>query len=118
MKPKLYGRRCIGLSRTANEHANIQRQVEVLRQFASNEGMIFVGAVRLIGVGGNDTEKHIDDLIKRKVEDDDFDVLVLTDRSRLSRGGSNHGEWLLGRLREAGIEVAFAAEAGAPISSS
>lgn len=106
------GRRCIGLARTATENASIERQVEVLREFATKKGMIYVGDVCLIGVSGSHTEKHIDDLIKRKVENDDFEVLLAADRSRLTRRGSAHGERLLKRLRRAGIEVAFIGSRG------
>src|SRR5205085_10133720 len=47
----------------------------------------------------------LDELIRRKKEQDDFDVVLVQDASRLTRSGPAHGMHVLFELRSLGADV-------------
>jgi hypothetical protein len=87
-----------------------QDQCRILQAFAVEHGMIHAGNdIILEGVSGSvpSARTDIDLVIARKREHDDFDVLLVQDYSRFTRGGIDHGGSLKWELAEVGIEVIF-----------
>jgi hypothetical protein len=83
--------------------------------------MVFVDEIILDGVTGSMPGKRDDltDLIRRKKEKNDFDVLVLRRLDRLTRSGLNHGCWFEHECAKAGIQLLFVGDdiASGPYSS-
>ncbi len=109
--PRLEGKRYIALVRCSTQgqaDTSIDDQLRLIRRFAKENGMVEVDAVRLEGVSGSIAEnldRVIDGLIKRKVEANDFDMLVVQDASRFSRAGAGHSAKMRYDLDRTGIEV-------------
>lgn len=81
-------RRCILLARTAtSEHgsAAMEKQIATLTEFAEKQGMICVRRLLLNGVSSGEIRQHLDQLIARKVEHEDFDTLLATHPDRICR---------------------------------
>lgn len=91
---------------------SITDQLKLLNAFAAEHGMVYVDDVILDGVTGSvpGARDDIEKLIQRKLQRDDFDVLLVQDLSRLTRGGAEHGVKLEFDISAAGIELVFAAE--------
>ena len=111
----LNGRRCICLVRCSTAEqadTSIPDQLKLLRAFAGDNGMTCVDEVVLDGVSGSlpGARTDIEAVLERKRERDDFDVLLVQDMSRLTRGGAHHGMKLEYDLNAAGIDVVFASE--------
>ncbi len=109
------GRRYVCLVRcstTEQADTSIPDQLKLLRAFGDQHGMVYVDQVVLEGVTGSvpGARTDIADIITRKRDRDDFDVLLVQDVSRLTRAGAEHGMKLKYDLSAAGIEVLFAAE--------
>lgn len=113
MKEKnLNGKRYIALARcssAAQTDTSVDAQNVLIDNYARDRGMVKVDAVALDGVSGSvpGIRTDIDELIRRKLERDDFDVVVLQDVTRLTRSGTQHGMKLLFDLRAVGLRVAF-----------
>jgi hypothetical protein len=110
---KLNGRRYVALVRCSTDQqteTSIPDQLKLLDAFAAENGMISAGTVILDGVSGSKpgARTDIDEIINRKMEKDDFDILLLQDISRLTRGGAEHGAKVEFDLGAAGIDVVFA----------
>jgi len=115
MDKKLAGKRYIRLQRcssAAQADTSIDDQRKVIEAFASHHGMIFVDEVVLEGVSGSvpGNRTDIGSLIQRKNERDDFDVLLVHDFSRLTRGGVEHAHSISFSLNSAGIELISATD--------
>ncbi len=84
-----------------------QAQLAMMNQHCEATQMRHVDDVILDGVTGSMPGKREDmaDLIKRKKEKNDFDVLVIQRLDRLTRGGSNHGLWFEYECERAGIQL-------------
>lgn len=85
---ELAGKRYIAYSRSAARNdASVDRQLGLIRQFAERLGLVCVGEVRLNGVGGYLPPLRPDlcALLARKRTKNDFDLLVMEDRARLTR---------------------------------
>lgn len=80
--------------------------------FAQSLGMIYVDDYYAEGVSGSKTfnRKDIQELLSRKHEQDDFDVIVVHDYSRLTRGGIRHGAVVEDELKKAGIDIICSTE--------
>ncbi len=109
------GRRYVCLVRCSTAEqadTSIPDQLKLLRAFGDQHGMVFVDQVVLEGVTGSvpGARTDIADIIERKGDCDDFDVLLVQDVSRLTRAGAEHGMKLKYDLSAAGIDVIFAAE--------
>ncbi len=109
------GRRYVCLVRCSTAEqadTSIPDQLKLLRAFGDQHGMVYVDQVVVEGVTGSvpGARTDIDDIIQRKIDRDDFDVLLVQDVSRLTRAGAEHGMKLKYDLAAAGIDVIFAAE--------
>ena len=82
-------------------------QAAVIAAFAKQHGIEIIDRVTLDGVSGSSSKvgEQIDEIIRRKQLRDDFDLLIVQDLSRLTRGGVVTGNHLQYRLAEAGIEL-------------
>src|SRR4051812_34515826 len=110
---ELRGLRCVGLARTSTKgqaENGIGQQLDVCRRFAEAAGMIWVDAESAAGVSGYQTRSRddIDRIIERKERGDDFQIVVVHDYSRLTRGGVDHGSHLLWRFTQVGLRVVSA----------
>ncbi len=111
----LSGTRYIMLVRCSTKDqadTSIDDQVKVLRKFADEHHMQYVDEVRLVGVSGSrpGARHDLEDLLRRKRERDDFEVLLVQDVSRLTRSGARHASKLEYDLAVAGIMVCYATE--------
>jgi DNA invertase Pin-like site-specific DNA recombinase len=112
---KYNGRRYVCLARcsTAEQaETSIPDQIKLLKAFGDQHGMIYVDQITLEGVTGSvpGARTDIDEIIRRKIDRNDFDVLLVQDVSRLTRSGPEHGMKLKYDLGVAGIQVIFAAD--------
>ncbi|MFA9480446.1 recombinase family protein [Phycisphaerales bacterium AB-hyl4] len=84
-----------------------EAQLKWLHEEGRQRGMIHVDDIVLNGVTGSLPGKRQDlpDLIERKRTKDDFDVLMVQRLDRLTRGGSQHGNWFLFECTRVGIEL-------------
>jgi hypothetical protein len=107
----LRGKRFIALARCSTRgqaESSLDDQMRLIRRFAADNGMVEVDAVWLEGVSGSVAEnldRVVDSLIKRKIEANDYDVLVVQDASRFSRAGAGHSAKLRYDLERAAVEV-------------
>lgn len=109
---KLRGKRYIALTRcssAAQIDTSISAQNALVERFAQEHGMVCAGVVELAGVSGSvpGIRTDIDEIIQRKRERNDFDVVLLQDATRFTRAGIAHGMKLLYELRAAGIQEVF-----------
>lgn len=109
----LKGRNYINLIRCSDDtqaDTSPVDQAKVMHAYAVDYGMVHAGDdVVLEGVTGSmpGARTDIDAIIDRKRRRDDFDVVVVQDFSRFTRGGLQHGNKLRWDLAEAGIDVVF-----------
>lgn len=106
------GKRYIALARCSSQgqiDTSIDEQLRLIENFGRQQGMVCVGTVALGGLTGSvpGIRQDIDELVRRKQENNDFEVVVIQDASRLTRSGSLHGMHILYRLRSIGVQVAF-----------
>ena len=104
------GKRYIALVRAsdaAEGNTSTQAQLAMLHERAASLKMTPAGEVVLDGVTGSMPGKRQDmtDLIDRKQNENDFDVLVVQRLDRLTRSGSDHGFWFEHELKRAGIHL-------------
>jgi len=109
---KLKGKRYIALVRcssAAQIDTSISAQNALVERFAQEHGMVCAGVVELAGVSGSvpGIRTDIDEIIRRKREQNDFDVVLMQDATRFTRAGIAHGMKLLYELRAAGIQEVF-----------
>lgn len=85
-------------------------QRRLMQAHAERLGIDIVGEVLEDGISGSipGARTVFGDLLRRKREQDDFEVLLLQDASRLTRGGPLHGAKVEYDLAAEGIEVVFA----------
>ncbi len=109
---KLEGKRYIELTRCSSAgqiDTSIDAQHVLVEQYAREHGMVRAGVVELAGVSGSipGIRTDIDQIICRKREQDDFEVLLLQDCTRFTRAGTAHGMSMIYELRAAGVQVVF-----------
>lgn len=86
----LRGKRFIALARCAQAgqvEDGIEAQFAAIEAYGREEGMTCVDQITLGGVSPSITEDTLGELIERKQERDDFDVLLVWDWSRFSCSG-------------------------------
>ncbi len=111
---KLNGRRYVCLVRCSTDQqtdTSIPDQIRLLHAFAQQRGMIHAGDDMILdGVSGSrpGARSDIEKIVLRKQRRNDFDVLLVQDTSRLTRGGVEHGAKVEFDLSAAGIELLFA----------
>jgi hypothetical protein len=109
----LKGRRFINLVRCSkDEQADTSPidQNNILIEFGVERGMIHAGDDKVLaGVSGSIAAARgdIQEIIDRKRDLDDFDVILVQDFSRFTRVGLEHGGALKWELAKEGIEVIF-----------
>lgn len=106
---KLQGKRFIALARCSSPgqvDTSIDEQLRLIENFGRDHGMRCVDRISL-GVTGSvpGARSDIDELVQRKKEQDDFDVVVVQDATRLTRSGPAHGMHILFELRSVGADV-------------
>ena len=104
---------CFARCSTAQQaDTSIPDQLRLLRAFGDENEMVFVDQVVLDGVTGSiaGARSDIEQIIARKNNRNDFEVLLVQDMSRLTRVGAEHGMKLEYDLNAAGVEVIFVAE--------
>ena len=104
------GKRYIALARASaatQGTTSTQAQLAMLHENAKARGMTLAAEIVLDGVSGSMPGKRQDmaDLLRRKREDNDFDVLIIRRMDRLTRSGSGHGFWFEHECKRAGIEL-------------
>jgi hypothetical protein len=109
---QLKGKRYVALARCSSQgqvDTSIDEQLRLIENFGRQQGMVCVGTVALGGLTGSvpGIRQDIDELVRRKQEDNDFEVVVIQDATRLTRSGSLHGMHILYRLRSIGVQVVF-----------
>ncbi|MFA9478037.1 recombinase family protein [Phycisphaerales bacterium AB-hyl4] len=84
-----------------------EAQLQWLRAEGERLGMVLVDEIILNGVTGSLPGKRDDlpQLLDRKRDQDDFDVLVVQRLDRLTRGGTSHGFWIDHEFEKAGITI-------------
>jgi hypothetical protein len=113
--PHLFGRSYVCLARCSTAQqadTSIPDQLKLLRAFGDEQGMVHVDNVILDGVTGSvpGARHDIEQIVARKTQKNDFDVLLVQDMSRFTRSGSGHGAKLEYDLNAAGIDVVFVAD--------
>ena len=106
------GRRCICLVRQSSDAdgtTSTEAQLQWLHADAHARGMTNVADVTLEGVTGSlpGMRTDLEDLLNRKREQDDFDVLLVQRLDRLTRGGSEHGFWFEHEANKVGIDILY-----------
>ena len=94
-------------STKAQVDTSVPDQLHVENGFGILHGMKHVDDMILEGISGASPKVYekIKELIARKKAKDDFDVLLVHDLSRLTRGGPNDGGRIIADLRDAGIRL-------------
>jgi hypothetical protein len=109
----LYGRRYVNLVRCSSDQQADSSPVDqqrILNEFGRGNEMIHAGNdVVLEGITGSlpGARDDIDAVVERKRERDDFDILLVQDGSRFTRGGGDHTGWIKHTLACEGVEVIF-----------
>src|SRR5438034_688338 len=91
------GRRFICLVRCSTDEqagTSIPDQLNLLHAYAKEQGMIHADADIIVdGVTGSipGARTDIDQIVRRKRERNDFEILLVQDLSRLTRSGVEHG---------------------------
>jgi len=96
MKIQMADKRHIAYARCAypqDATAKLDRQIQAIRRFADGLAILCVGEVCLAGVSGSPPAMRYDlrRLLRRKQEQDDFDVLIMEDFAHLTRAGMAGG---------------------------
>ena len=91
---KLQGKRFIALARCSSPgqvDTSIDEQLRLIENFGRENGMRCVDRITL-GVTGSvpGARTDLDELVRRKKEQDDFDVVLIQDATRLTRSGPQH----------------------------
>jgi hypothetical protein len=112
---RLRGKRFIAIVRCSTlgqADTSIPDQLRLVREFAQRYGLFEVEIISLDGLSGSipGNREDLDLLLKRKREKDDFDVVLLQDTTRLTRGGLKHGNHVEYLFAAAGIEIVFVLE--------
>ena len=105
-QPILAGRCVVGFARHASEDG-VTTQIATLQRVVEAAGAALVGMYDQVGGLSPSciSRNTLDQIIQRKRESADFDVLIVTELSRLSRGGIDHAYHIANFLADAGIEV-------------
>lgn len=109
---KLKGKRCIVCTRVSNASKGedtIEAQAQLLRAYAEEAGMIVVDQIDEIDITGSipGKRKKLEQLLSRKENQKDFEVLLIQRSDRFTRSGSEHGFWLSFGFKRAGVKVIF-----------
>jgi predicted site-specific integrase-resolvase len=89
------GNRCIIYARVSNNASkdNLERQAQRLKEYAIARGYKIVDIVKEVGSGVNDRRAKLSKIFER----DDYDILLVERKDRLTRFGFNYIEKLLSK---------------------
>jgi DNA invertase Pin-like site-specific DNA recombinase len=108
LKSDKSNRSCVLVARAAvasSESANsLEAQLSSLRAYAGQHDLVVVGEVNLSGISGHKLNEAADRLIQRKLDQHDFDLVLVTSVDRLIRS-IRHGLRIVQTFTDAGIEV-------------
>lgn len=108
-KTELRGKGYANLLRvsTLDQDLSLDDQRKVNAVFADEYGLRHVLDQEAEGVSGSQTfnRSDLDELIRKKRDGAAFDVVLVHDLSRLTRGGVSHGHEVKQRLARAGLEL-------------
>ena len=109
------GRRYICLVRQSDDTHGVtstEAQLQWLNAEGGRLGMVHIDDVVLNGVTGSlpGKRKDLDDLLERKGQRDDFDVLLVQRCDRLTRSGAGHAFWFEYECERAGISILYPGE--------
>jgi len=112
----LRGKRYIAYARCATEEGSatrLQEQARIIRQFGDSLDMQCVDEVRLAGVGGCLPVMRPDlcQLLARKRERGDYDVLIMEDVARLTRMWPEGCQEIETKFRNCGVQIVYLSEA-------
>lgn len=103
------GLRCLGLGRASSDpqaEDSIGQQLIGLQRACATREMHWVGFEQETVSGSEPGNRDdIARLLDRKKKSDDYDVLLVWDRSRLTRAGQEHGAWLKVEFGRVGVRV-------------
>jgi len=110
------GKQYIAYARCASPHGaatKLRRQIRRIRQFGNRIGMHCVDEVRLAGVSGRLPALRDDlrRLLARKRKWDDFDVLIMEDRARLTRTDLPDRTRVEAEFGKCGVMIVYVVEA-------
>ncbi|MCS7308217.1 MAG: IS607 family transposase, partial [Aquificaceae bacterium] len=85
--------RCIIYARVSDHQSknNLQRQAERLVDYATKRGYKIVAVVKEVGSGVSDKRRKLVEVLQR----DDYDILLVEHKDRLTRFGFNYIQTLL-----------------------
>ena len=111
----LRGKRYIAYARCAAQDGSepkLQEQVRLIRQFGDSLDMQCVDEVRLAGISGWLPVMRADlcQLLARKLERDDFDVLIMEDFARLTRTGPDGSSEIETAFGNCGVRIVYVTE--------
>lgn len=112
----LRGKRYIAYARCAASEgaaAKLQDQVSRIRQFGDSLDMRCVDEVRLAGISGwlPAMRPDLRELLARKRQRDDYDVLIMEDHARLTRTWPNGGLEIETEFGRCGVRIVYLTEA-------
>jgi DNA invertase Pin-like site-specific DNA recombinase len=97
-------KRCVIFARGNME--SVERQLRSLKEYAEDHQFKVIGNLCVLGsANAAATGTAIESIVKRKKKSDDFDVLVISDLSRLTRASVPQAAALMNRIADAGITV-------------
>jgi hypothetical protein len=86
----------------------------VLYRYANEQGLIVVDLVE-DRWGGGMAPRILKELLRRKKKEDDFDLLLVTEITRITDHGTRHAMEACRQIRDAGIMVRFACKGPAVV---
>jgi len=108
------GRNALILARssTSKQQVSIEDQIQHAQRFAAEHGVQIVGQVANAGLSASKTWARDDlkEVKQRKREQDDFDLLLVYDASRWSRGGAEDGIANIRDMGRLGVDVVYTSE--------
>lgn len=104
------GKRYIAYARCASSEGaevKLERQIRAIHRFADRLSRRCVGEVRLSGISAGPPALRTDllELLARKREQNDFDVLAVEDFARLTRGQSSQGLDVEDEFAKCGVRI-------------
>jgi len=111
----LAGKNYIAYARSATAQGagpKLQQQIRAVRQFADRLGMTCVCEVRLAGISGwlPPLRDDLRDLLGRKRRENDYEVLIMEDRARLTR--TDFHQEVEAKFAKSGVRIVYVAEMG------
>jgi DNA invertase Pin-like site-specific DNA recombinase len=87
----------------------IEQQRRIVEAYAQLQGLRKVDEIALEGVSGSRpaARSDLDELVRRKLERNDFETVVVQDTSRMTRAGTDEMHYIARTLAAVGIRVAY-----------